>query len=103
MLVHFRNPNDMRSVEQVDPSNVDRTFGTDVHLVKATVEIVPSGVWPLNLIGITGEPVTVGIEGALPWWNGPFPWLKPLGGGVYADDRHDAVKVNKEDFKFPPK
>jgi hypothetical protein len=33
---------------------------------RATLGMVPVGIWPLNLIGITGEPVTRGIEGKLP-------------------------------------
>ncbi|TPQ33681.1 hypothetical protein C2U70_18815 [Bradyrhizobium guangdongense] len=103
MLVRFRDPNDMRSVESVDPLKIESKFGAGTKLVRATLEMVPQGMWPLNLLGITGEPITEDIESSLPWWNGPFPWLKPLGGGVYQDTRDDAFKVSKEDFKYPPK
>jgi hypothetical protein len=33
---------------------------------RATLGMVPVGIWPLNLIGITGTPVTQGIEGKVP-------------------------------------
>ncbi len=103
MLVRFRDPHDMRSVEPVDPMKIENKFGAGAKLVRATLEIVPSGIWPLNLFGITGEPITEGVESALLWWNGPFPWLTPLGGGVYQDTRDDAFKVSKADFKYPSK
>ena len=53
----------------------------------------------VNRYGITGEPVTASIQSKLPWWNGPFPWQKPMGNGVYIDTRTDPFKINKEDFK----
>jgi hypothetical protein len=99
MLVRFRDPDDPRSVELVDPFNLAKNFGAGARLVGAYLEIVSAGIWPLNCSGITGEAVTVGIEGKLPWWNGPFPWLRPLGGGVSVDTRTEAFKVGKEDFK----
>jgi len=99
MLVRFRDPSDLRSVERVGPLNIGERFGADAKLVRATLEIVPAGIWPLNSFGITGEPITTGIERKLAWWNGPFPWLKPTGQGVFIDTRTDAFKLNKEDFK----
>ncbi len=33
----------------------------------ATIEMVPAGIWPLNLVGLTGLPVTRGIEKKLAW------------------------------------
>jgi hypothetical protein len=99
MLVRFRDPNDLMSVETVSPLNIEERFGARAELVRATLEIVPAGIWPFNRYGITGEPVTAGIESKLPWWNGPFPWQKPMGNGVYIDTRTDPFKINKEDFK----
>jgi hypothetical protein len=33
----------------------------------AAIETVPAGVWPLNLVGVTGHPVTRGIEEYIPF------------------------------------
>ncbi len=98
-LVRFGNPSDLRSVEWVNPLNIGDHFGADAKLVRVTLEIVPTGIWPLNDYGITGEPLTSGIESKLAWWNGPFPWLAAMGNGVSIDTRTEAFKVNKEDFK----
>lgn len=88
-LVRFRDPGDLRSVEWVNPLNIGGRFGADAKLVRVTLEIVRAGIWPLNDYGITGEPLTSGIESKLAWWN--RPWLDD---GVFID-----TKVNKEDFK----
>ena len=100
LLVRFRDLNDPLTVERVDPLDLEKSFGPSVKLTRATLEIVPAGIWPFSWLGITGEPLTTGIETRLPWWNGPFPWLRPLGGGVFADTRTEKLKANKEDFKI---
>ncbi|MEQ1648013.1 MAG: hypothetical protein ABL901_16940 [Hyphomicrobiaceae bacterium] len=52
---------------------IAKTFGGGYAFKRALVEIVPSGIWPLsaldlpfNLLGLTGTPVTRGIEKRLP-------------------------------------
>lgn len=67
MLVRFRDINDPMTVERVNPNNLPERFGVGAKLVRATLEIVPAGVWPINSLGITGEPVTTGIDKKLPW------------------------------------
>jgi hypothetical protein len=99
MLVRFRDPSDVRTVERVNPFNIGERFGADAKLVRATLEIVATGISPFSSSGMTGEPITTGIERKLVWWNGPFPWLKPTGGNVFIDTRTEAFKVSKEDFK----
>ncbi|HEX8665511.1 MAG TPA: hypothetical protein VF744_15940 [Beijerinckiaceae bacterium] len=42
-------------------------FGPGYRFLRATVEIVPAGIWPLNAIGLSGEPVTQNIVQRLPW------------------------------------
>lgn len=54
MLVRFKDINNPKTVERVDPSNLAATFGEGVKLVSATIEI-------------TDEPVTTGIENVLGW------------------------------------
>jgi hypothetical protein len=66
-LVRFRNINDPMTVEAVNPFNVAEHFGADAKLVRATLEIVPAGTWPLNSFGITGERISSGIQGKLSW------------------------------------
>jgi hypothetical protein len=73
LLVRFRDPDNPMTVERVDPLDI----GAGAKLVRATLEIVPAGIWPLSWYGITGEPITTGIEQRLSW----LPRLK----GGYLD------------------
>ena len=82
ILVRFRDINDPKSVERVDPNNLAATFGEGVKLLGATIEI-------------TDEPITTGIEKVLPsWkdtdfakWRASLPYGHPL-----AIDRSDFIK-----------
>jgi hypothetical protein len=74
LLVRFRDINDPMTVERVNPLNIAERFGAGAKLVRATLEIAPTGIWPLNVFGITGEAVTAGIQGKL-------NWLRRLNGG----------------------
>jgi hypothetical protein len=64
MLVRFRDLTDPTTVEQVDPNVLAKSFGPDIRLTKASVEI-------------TDDPVTKGIEVPLPWLanGGSEKWL----------------------------
>ena len=66
MLVRFRDMNDPSTVERVSPDIAER-FGPGTRLTRASLEIVPSGIWPFNSFGLSGESITVGIEKRLPW------------------------------------
>ena len=85
-LVRFGDIKNPETVERVDRNDLAKSFGPGVSSKRATIEI-------------TDDPVTTGIEQRLPWWNGPFPWLKPLGNGVYVDTRTEAIKVTKDQFQ----
>jgi hypothetical protein len=54
MFVRFRDPADPKSVEQVDPDDLAKTFGPGYRLKSLTVQV-------------TDEPVTSGIEKRLGW------------------------------------
>lgn len=54
MLVEFRDLDDPKSVEQIDPRNLAATFGSGVVLRDAVIEV-------------TEDPLTTGIEVKLPW------------------------------------
>ena len=73
LLVRFRDINDPMTVERV-PLNIAERFGAGAKLVRATLEIVPTGIWPFNAFGISGVPVTTGIQERL-------NWLRRLNGG----------------------
>jgi hypothetical protein len=71
--------------------NIAETLGPGYAFRRATLEVVPNTT-----------SVTRGIEAKLPWWNGPFPWQKPLspGSSTYVDTRPaDQFRWNKEHFK----
>jgi len=53
MLVRFADPDDPKSVAQVDPEDLEASFGAGVKLHRMTVEI-------------TDEPVTTGLSARLP-------------------------------------
>lgn len=73
LLVRFRDKADPKTVEQVDPTNLEPQFGPGTRLTRATIETVPAGWFPLNVSGLTfprwltGDPVTIGIRRLLPW------------------------------------
>jgi hypothetical protein len=54
MLVRFRDINDPKSIEQVDPANFSATTAAGIELRRATIEI-------------TDDPITTGIAARLPW------------------------------------
>lgn len=54
MLVRFKDINDPKTVEKIDPNDLEKTFGKGVKLVSATLEM-------------TDEGVTNGVEKWLPW------------------------------------
>jgi hypothetical protein len=66
-LVHFHEINDPKTVEIVDPNDLAKSFGAGVRLTSASIEMVNTGIWPLNQIGISGISVTRGIEKKLGW------------------------------------
>jgi hypothetical protein len=53
-LVTFSDPSDPSTVALVDPEHLARSFGPNVRLVRALIEV-------------TDEPVTRGLEQSLPW------------------------------------
>jgi hypothetical protein len=67
LLVRFRDPANPMTVEKVDPLDIAKSFGDGAKLVRATLEIVPVGIWPLNSFGITGDQITTGIDRRLVW------------------------------------
>lgn len=66
-LVTFLDPRDPSTARVVPPDNFTQTFGEGVRLRDAILEIVSPGIWPLTLVGLTGEPITRGIETRLPF------------------------------------
>jgi hypothetical protein len=69
LFVRFRDPNDSRTVERVDPANFAASYGHGLRLNGATIEI-------------TDDPLTTGIEQKLPWLKdgGPGTLLIPYSG-----------------------
>jgi hypothetical protein len=57
-LVRFRDVDDPKSAELVDPDHLDASFGPGVKILRAKAEI-------------TGEPITSGIEKRLRWVKSP--------------------------------
>jgi hypothetical protein len=82
-LVRFRDEKDPKTVEAVDRSNLAASFGPGVALKRVWIEAVSGGVFPFNMMGITGTPVTTGIEKRLGWLGEfPEPNLDPGGPAV---------------------
>jgi hypothetical protein len=67
MLVRFRDLNDPKTVEAVNPLDIGKSFGASAKLIGATLEIVPAGTWPFNSFGVTGVPIMTGVGKRLPW------------------------------------
>lgn len=85
-LVTFTNAHDPGTASVVSPYDFELVFGPQVKFKRAWVEI-------------TADSITRGIEKKSPWWNGPFPWLEPLSGGVFVDTRRTGFIWDKGMFK----
>jgi hypothetical protein len=88
LLVHFRDLNDPKTVEKVDPLDIEKSFSAGTKLVRATIEIVSAGVWPFSRYGVTGEPITKGLDAKLIWLNHL--------------DRYDSIPGNPFSTTLPP-
>src|SRR5215213_8456141 len=64
-----QQPRVLRETVLVD--DLAGAFGPGYRFLRATVEVVPTGIWLLNSVGLSGQPVTHTIEKKLPWWHGP--------------------------------
>jgi hypothetical protein len=88
LMVRLRDVNDPRSAELFESGGASDASGRGLKLVRATIEIVPSGIWPLNDFGVTGVPISRGIEAKLPWLLS----FKGLSGGQSNIDRQRPEK-----------
>ncbi len=68
-MASFGDLNDPASARVIEPSTAGFTsvFGPGYRLQRVRLEMVPAGVWPLNLIGLWGTPVTKRIEDVVPF------------------------------------
>lgn len=65
-LVTFADLADPTTARVVAPEEFPQVFGPGVRFKRATIEMVPAGIWPLTLLGLSGVPVTRGIEEKVP-------------------------------------
>jgi hypothetical protein len=86
-FVRFRDLTDPKTVEQVSPDNLAKSFGPGVKLKALTIQI-------------TDEPVTVGIEKRFAWWA-KYKNLHFDGTSTVAEDMTDkkfAAHLNSGSF-----
>ena len=98
LLVRFRDINDALTVEKVDPLNLEQSFGPGVRLTRATLEIVPAGIWPFTWFGITGEPITKRIESKLGWLKG---MQTNIDGTSVTNSRRLSNELHSGNFRWP--
>lgn len=96
LLVRFRDLTDPTTVERVDPLDIGKSFGDGAKLTRATLEIVPAGIWPFNWYGITGELITSRIEKQLPWLKG---MTTNIDGTSFTSSNKLSNSLNSNDFK----
>lgn len=96
LLVRFRDLNDPKTVEKVDPLDIGKGFGVDAKLVRVTLEIVPTGRWPFNSWGLSGEPITANVEERLPWLAG---MMSNIDGTHVTDSNRLSNTLNSYDFR----
>jgi hypothetical protein len=96
LLVRFRDLNDPKTVERVDPFDLGKSFGAGVKLERATLEIVLAGIWPFNSYNITGDPITTGIQERLHWLTG---MRSNIDGTSVTDSNRLSNELNSGDFK----
>ncbi|HWV82609.1 MAG TPA: hypothetical protein VNZ50_14360 [Hyphomicrobiaceae bacterium] len=65
-LITFHALSNPDSAQVVPSDDFVGVFGPGYAFRRATVELVPVGVWPLNLVGLTGVPLSYSIDRKLP-------------------------------------
>ncbi|MBS0527941.1 MAG: hypothetical protein JSS22_00930 [Proteobacteria bacterium] len=70
VLITFADLADPKTARVASPDDLAGVLGAGYRLNGITVTVVKNGFWPLDFGGSLGEPVTHGIGGKLPWWNG---------------------------------
>jgi len=96
LLVRFRDLNDPKTVERVDPLDIGKRFGGEAKLVRVTLEIVPAGIWPFDSYGITGESITTGIQKRLQWLTN---MRSNIDGTSITNSNRLSNELNSGDFK----
>lgn len=81
ILVHFRDSKDPKTVELVDPKDLEKTFGKGVKLVSATIEM-------------TDEPMTSNIWKYMPPFDGRTGFQEWVNKLPYGDER----RIGSYDF-----
>lgn len=68
-FVNFPDLNDPASGRVIEPTRAGfaAAFGPGYQLERVTLEMVPTGIWPLNLAGLWGSSATTGIENKIPF------------------------------------
>ncbi|MEO1282632.1 MAG: hypothetical protein AAFV69_12960 [Pseudomonadota bacterium] len=98
MMVRFADHLRPETIERVKPTELGDAFGVGYSIERVTVELVPSEIWPLNLIGLYQQPITTGIQEVLPWMD---HWNRGTVTGLirFSEDRPEPVNyLTKIDF-----
>ena len=66
-LATFADLSDPGSARLVRPTEFGAVFGPGYSFVGALLEMADAGVWPLNVLGFSGDPVTRELARHLPW------------------------------------
>ena len=68
-LLTFSDYSNPQSARVLRPDETPEALGPGYRFRRATIEMVPSGWWPANVVGLSGTPVSQSIEDKLVWWN----------------------------------
>lgn len=71
LFVAFADANDPKSARRVDANDLEASLGKGFRLRDLSIDVVANGLWPIDIGGVLGEPVTRGIEAKLPWLKTP--------------------------------
>jgi hypothetical protein len=68
-LVLLRDTFDPKSAKFIKPDGLAIPSSRVVKLLRANIEIVSQGFWPLDFLGLSGVPVSRTIRGEIPWMD----------------------------------
>ncbi len=71
VFVAFADASDPKSARRVDANDLEASLGKGFRLRDLSIDVVANGLWPIDVGGALGEPVTRGIEAKLPWLKTP--------------------------------
>lgn len=96
-LITLADLDDPKGARVVRPEALAETFGAGFQLRNVSLEFVTQGQWPFSIFGMSGEPLTHGIESRLPKIFETFRSQSP---GYFIEKLEDPFLLRRSQLKL---